>query len=130
MRKPLRPEGLFVMGMFTPGFALEAGRLIVCGPLFGVDGSGRTVGVGDAGAQTRQALANLEEQLARAGAQISDVVRVRIHSVDMGNQQAINAERKRVFTEPYPASSHIQVPRFMNADWLVGIEADAFVEAV
>jgi len=52
---------------------------------------------------------------------------VRVFSTDMSNRTSINAERRKVFKDPMPASTHVQVTRLVGDDWLVEIEATAFV---
>ena len=38
-----------------------------------------------------------------------------------------HAERRKVFKDPMPASTHVLVTRLVGDDWLVEIEATAFV---
>ena len=47
--------------------------------------SGEVVGRGDIVAQTRQALANVETALFRAGARFQDIVRYRVYLTDMND---------------------------------------------
>jgi enamine deaminase RidA (YjgF/YER057c/UK114 family) len=124
---PIKPESIRVLGVYTPAFKLSDGDLIIMSGVVGVDSDGNTVGIGDAAAQTRQALANLKTTLEAAGATLDDVVHVRVFSTDLGNRTAINAERRKVFKDPMPASTHVQVTRLVGDDWLVEIEATAFV---
>jgi 2-iminobutanoate/2-iminopropanoate deaminase len=123
----IKPDNIPVLGIYTPAFKVSDGELIVVSGTVGVDANGKTLGVGDAAAQTRQALANIRTTLEAAGASLDDVIHVRVFSTDMGNRAAINAERRKVFKEPMPASTHVQVTRLVDEDWLVEIEAMAFV---
>jgi enamine deaminase RidA (YjgF/YER057c/UK114 family) len=124
---PIRPDSVRVLGVYTPAFKVSDGDLIIMSGVVGVDSDGNTVGVGDAAAQTRQALANLKATLEAAGATLDDVIHVRVFSTDLRNRPAINAERRKVFKDPMPASTHVQVTRLVGDDWLLEIEATAFV---
>jgi 2-iminobutanoate/2-iminopropanoate deaminase len=126
-RIAIRPDGIPVLGIYTPAFKVSNGELIVTAGIVGVDAEGRTVGVGDAAAQARQAIANLRAVLEAAGASLDDVIHLRVFSTDMRNRDAINQERKRAFKEPLPASTHVQISRLVREDWLLEIEATAFV---
>jgi enamine deaminase RidA (YjgF/YER057c/UK114 family) len=126
-RIPIKPDSVRVLGVYTPAFKVSDGDLIIMSGVVGVDGDGNTGGVNDAAAQTRQALANLKTTLEAAGASLDDVIHVRVFSTDMSNRTSINAERRKVFKDPMPASTHVQVTRLVGDDWLVEIEATAFV---
>lgn len=115
------------MGIYTPAFRLSDGDLVVCSGIVPVDDDGNTVGVGDAEVQTRQILTILQRVLAAAGAEMSNVAHLRVFSTDMDNRQAINAARLEFFSDPLPASTHVQVVRLVDPDWLVEIEATAFI---
>lgn len=125
---PIVPPDMEVVGQFTPAFRLSGGDLVVCSGIVPVDASGRSVGDGDAYAQTQQILGNLEKVLEHAGAGLQDVVSLRVFSTDMENRSLINKARAEVFDTP-PASTHVQVVRLVRPEWLVEIEATAFVSA-
>jgi enamine deaminase RidA (YjgF/YER057c/UK114 family) len=92
------------------------------------DESGAVVGVGNAGAQMRQALHNLVSALERAGATVRDVVRTRIFVTDIDEWQAIGEAHGEVFGGVRPATSMVEVRRLIHPDMLVEIEADAYVD--
>ncbi len=116
-----------VMGVFTPAFRLTDGELVVCSGIVPVDRDRQTVGVGDAAVQTRQILENLRAILKAADAELTDVVHLRVFSTDMANRQKINGVRNEFFSDPLPASTHVQITRLVDPEWLVEIEALAFV---
>jgi enamine deaminase RidA (YjgF/YER057c/UK114 family) len=91
----------------------------------GADGG--LVGRGDAYAQTRQVLANIERALARAGATLADVVRTRIYVTDISHWEAIGRAHGEVFGEIRPATAMVEVRRLIDPAMLVEIEADAVV---
>lgn len=125
---PIVPPDVTVVGQFTPAFRLSNGDLVVCSGIVPVDAAGKSVGPGDAYAQTRQVLENLRQLLGHAGAGMEHVVSLRVFSTDMENRSQINLARAEVFGTP-PASTHVQVVRLVRSEWLVEIEAMAFLPA-
>jgi enamine deaminase RidA (YjgF/YER057c/UK114 family) len=109
--------------------AVRVGPHVYVSGTTATDDNGAIVGVGDAGAQTRQALRNLVEALERAGATARDVVRTRIFVTDISGWQAIGEAHGEVFGGVRPATSMVEVRRLIHPDMLVEIEADAYVDA-
>ena len=107
-------------------------RVVVHGDMAWVSGTtatvdGAVVHPGDAGAQTRQALATLAEALERAGFSMADVVRTRMFVTDMGRWEEIGRAHGEVFGEIRPATSGLVVKALLDPRWLVEIEADAIL---
>jgi enamine deaminase RidA (YjgF/YER057c/UK114 family) len=105
--------------------AVKVGDRIWVSGTTATDADGKIVGKGDAYAQTRQAIANIERALTLAGARLADVVRTRVYVTDIGQWEAIGRAHGEAFRDIRPASAMIEVRRLIDPDMLVEVEADA-----
>jgi enamine deaminase RidA (YjgF/YER057c/UK114 family) len=90
---------------------------------------GGIVGVGDAAAQTTQALKNVAWALERAGARLEHVVRTRIFVVNIDEWKKIGQAHAEFFGDIRPACTMLEVKRFVDPQMLVEIEAEAVIDS-
>ncbi|MDX3537628.1 RidA family protein [Streptomyces sp. MB09-01] len=115
---PLEPEIGFSRAVRAGSYVAVAGTAPI-----GDDGS--TVGPGDVHAQTVRCLDIAERALREAGASLADVVRTRIMLTDVTRwKEAARAHGER-FASIRPATTFVEVSRFIDPEWLVEVEMDA-----
>jgi 2-iminobutanoate/2-iminopropanoate deaminase len=122
-------EELMVPGMPEPishfAHVVRAGKLVFVSGCVASDEKGRTVGGMDAVAQARQVHENLKRCLAAAGASFADVCKVTVFVRNMADREKINTVRKEYFGAHRPASTLVEISRFVRDDLLLEIEATA-----
>jgi enamine deaminase RidA (YjgF/YER057c/UK114 family) len=105
--------------------AVRVGPFIAVTGTTALDEAGQLVGEGDAAAQTRQCLRNIESALARLGAKLGDVIRTRMFVTDIREWEAIGRVHGEYFGAIRPATTMVQVAALIDPRMRVEIEADA-----
>jgi enamine deaminase RidA (YjgF/YER057c/UK114 family) len=108
--------------------AVRSGQIITVSGTAPIGADGHTVAVGDPAGQTRRCLAIIQHAIQGLGGKMSDVVRTRTFLTRIEDWEKVALVHGEFFREIRPASTFLQVVRFIDPEWLVEIEADAFVE--
>jgi enamine deaminase RidA (YjgF/YER057c/UK114 family) len=110
-------------------------RAVRSGNIIAVTGSaplgkdGKTVAEGNAPAQARRCLEIIQSAIEGLGGKLSDVTRTRILLIRIEDWEQVATVHGDFFGSIRPASTVMQVVRFIDPDWLIEIEADAVVES-
>lgn len=107
--------------------AVRVGPFISVGGTAPVGEDGKTVGIGDVAAQTRQCIEVIKAALEQAGSGLHHVVRTRVILTDINDWKAAIDVRKEYFRDVRPVDTIMAVERFVNPEWLVELEADAVI---
>ncbi|MGA3092108.1 MAG: RidA family protein [Terriglobales bacterium] len=110
-------------------------RAVRSGNIIAVTGSaplgkdGKTVAKGNAAAQARRCLEIIQFAIEGLGGKLSDVTRTRILLTRIEDWERVATVHGEFFGSIRPASTVMQVVRFIDPDWLIEVEADAVVES-
>jgi enamine deaminase RidA (YjgF/YER057c/UK114 family) len=105
--------------------AVRSGDTIAVTGTVGVNADGTySPNVGD---QTRRSLQIIQAAIEALGGKIEHVIRTRMFVTDVSQWEAVAKVHGEVFKEIRPATSILEVPRLIDADAKIEIEADAIV---
>lgn len=105
--------------------AIRVGERIYVTGTTATDENGAIVGVGDAYAQTVQAIRNIERALKGLGVGLENVVRTRMFVTDISRWEEYGRAHGEFFGEIKPCATMVEVSALVDADMLIEIEVDA-----
>lgn len=107
--------------------AVKIGNLIeVTGTVASGD-HGEIIGEGDAYLQTKYIYEKIKDVLDRAGAEMKDVVRVRMFVTDISRWQEYGKAHSEYFSEIKPCNTMVEVSALIEPGYLIEIEATAIL---
>ena len=119
------PMGLGPHGMWPQ--AIRVGNLIFLQGQTAFDMDGNLVGIGDPGAQARNACANIKALVEQLGGKLSDVVKITVYITDVAFRPAGYTEITDAFGGRCPCSTGVVVRGLARPELLVEIDAWAAV---
>ena len=107
-------------------------RAVRIGPWISVAGTaplkdGVTVHRGDLHGQTKQCLDTIAAAVVEAGGSVDAIVRTRVMLTDIDRWRDAARAHGEMFGKIRPACTFVEVSRFIDPDWLVEIEAEAYI---
>ena len=108
--------------------AVRVGNLISISGTAPIGSDRKTVSPGNPSAQARRCLEIIQAALEEAGSSLSDVIRTRVFMTNIDDWEKVGEVHGEFFRDVRPASTIVQVSRFIDPDWLVEIEADAVID--
>jgi aminoacrylate peracid reductase len=122
-RKPIIPAGSPPpMAPYSPG--VVADNVLYVSGVLALDASGKTVGIGDAAAQTRAVLQSIKSVVEAAGGTMADVTMNSIFLKDLADYAAMNQVYKEFFPSEFPARYCIRAD-LVKPEFLVEIASIA-----
>lgn len=86
-----------------------------------------SVGIGDAAAQTHQAMQNIRMLLEEAGAEMAHVCRIVVYLTDIRYREAVYRTIGEYIKGVHPVSTGLVVSALARPEWLVEVEATAVI---
>jgi enamine deaminase RidA (YjgF/YER057c/UK114 family) len=105
--------------------AVRSGNLIAVTGCVGVNADGTYAT--SFGEQTARSLAIIQAAIEALGGKLEHVIRTRMYVTDVSQWEEVARIHGSVFADIRPATTIVEVPRLIDADALIEIEADAVV---
>lgn len=106
---------------------VKIGNHIVIGGTAPIGHDGRTAGIGDIEVQTLRCFEIIEAALAQVGASFKDVVRTRLILTNIADWEKAAKIHGKIFDTIRPVTTTVAVSGFVDPDWLIEVEIDAFL---
>lgn len=107
--------------------AVRTGSKIAVSGTAPIAPGGGTAYPGDLYRQTRTCIEIIQAAIEAAGGSLADVIRTRIMLTDIDQWQEAARAHGEFFGDIRPASTFVEVSRFIDPEWLVEMEADCEV---
>lgn len=108
--------------------AVRVGNFVAIAGTAPIASGGGVAAVGDLYGQTKRCLEIIAQAVADAGLSLSSIVRTRVMLTDISRWEEAARAHGEVFSTVKPACTFVEVKGFINADWLVELEADCVAE--
>lgn len=108
--------------------AVRVGNLLAVAGTAPIAADGSVAAPGDVYGQTRRCLEIIRAAIVESGLGLDDVVRTRIMLTDIETWREAARAHGELFAGIRPASTFVEVSRFIDPGWLVEVEADCFVQ--
>ena len=105
----------------------KAGDTVYIAGQVALDAGGTLVGKGDIEAQTHQVYANLQAILEELGGSLEDIVKLTTYLTERSQLDAFRRVRNRFFGDSFPPNTLLFISGLAQPDYLVEIEAVAFL---
>ena len=130
-REYINPKGI----CRPPGsfhWAAKSGKTIFLAGQVGIDKDGKTVGIGDAATQVKQAFSNIETTLNEMGGDLNSLVSVTMYVVGREHLPDVRLGREKIIEEGRmsnkPPGTLVLVAGLLKEEWLVEVEATAVLD--
>jgi len=107
--------------------AVKVGNVIEIAGTVASGEDGKVVGENDAYTQTKFIYQKIEQVLNRAGAEMKDVVRVRMFVTDISRWQEYGKAHSEFFKEIKPCNTMVEIKALIEPGYLIEIEATAIL---
>jgi enamine deaminase RidA (YjgF/YER057c/UK114 family) len=104
------------------------GQIIAISGTAPIAADGSVACPGDVYGQTRRCLEIIADAVVDAGLSFDTVVRTRIMLTDVSQWEAAARAHGEFFAAIRPATTLVEVPGFINREWLVEVEADCVAD--
>lgn len=117
------PNGHFAQATSAPA----SGTLVFISGMTARTQDGSIAGIGDITEQTHQVCRNVRAAVQAAGGTLDDITRVDVFVRDIRDFDAIHEVRRQYFTGVAPASTMVEVSKFVSPQYLIEVNAIAVV---
>jgi enamine deaminase RidA (YjgF/YER057c/UK114 family) len=109
--------------------AVRVGQIVTVSGTAPIAPDGSVACPGDVYGQTRRCLDIIAQAVTESGLSLETIVRTRIMLTDILQWEAAARAHGEFFAAVRPATTFVEVNRFINPEWLVEVEADCVSES-